>query len=187
MSSPKRAAGLIVLGLIVISLPSRAGGQDTSGVVTVPSALPGIVVEVHVRAGDKVQQGDVLAKLESRLAQLDVEAARARLEVAEAMYRVVLVATQGAQHQVERVKALQASKAVSEEEVNRAILALETHKAEVHAKQAAVKLAQIEVQKAQFVLDQHIIHSPGAGVVALVHVNPGEAVSKFGRVVQIKK
>ena len=53
----------------------RAGGKNKRGQGTVKPPMPGKVVEVHVREGDVVQEGDPLLVLEAMKMQNDLKSA----------------------------------------------------------------------------------------------------------------
>ncbi|MGD9124775.1 MAG: efflux RND transporter periplasmic adaptor subunit, partial [Desulfarculaceae bacterium] len=108
----------------------------------------GRVEWVGPKEGDRVKKGDLIAKV-------DVSAAKAALDRAEAAFKL-------AEHQAARRKALHARKALPEEEMDRAV----TEKV----------LAQGNLREARVRYDQGMVRSPIDGRVNKLHVDPGEYV-----------
>jgi outer membrane protein assembly factor BamA len=85
---------------------------------------------------------------------------------------------------LERIRA-QAANAVAAGEVEAAVLTRDKYRSEVVAREAGVKLAIIQVQEAELLLQLHEVRSPVRGVVRAIYKRPGEAVKKLESVVLI--
>jgi HlyD family secretion protein len=101
-----------------------AGRRADPDLVKVPSPQAGILVAVGekgrpLRVGDRVKEGQVLARLDDRLARIERGRARLRVEGAEAEVRSVQASVQEAKTRYERIEGLNKKKLVSEEEVRR--------------------------------------------------------------------
>lgn len=73
---------LILAGLALVPIPGRVTAQaETRPVVwrTIPAPFPGYLAQVNVRPGDPVSEGDVLAVMDLRDAQLELARARSQL------------------------------------------------------------------------------------------------------------
>ena len=123
-------------------------GQALSTVAIHPDAS-GLITEVRFRSGDRVQQGQVLAVLQSDAETVAVERARIALEAA--------------QDQVRRYRALLNSNSITSvqfDEVRR-----------------AAEAAALDLRTAEINLDDRRIVAPIGGIVGLVTIEPGSYVS----------
>lgn len=123
-------------------------GQAVSTVAIHPDAS-GLITEVRFRSGDRVQQGQVLAVLQSDAETVAVERARIALEAA--------------QDQVRRYRALLNSNSITSvqfDEVRR-----------------AAEAAALDLRAAEIALDDRRIVAPIGGIVGLVTIEPGSYVS----------
>jgi RNA polymerase sigma factor (sigma-70 family) len=137
--------------------------------------------------GDPVEEGQLLARVDDRLARLDVEVRKDKLDAAEAELRSVGKTKDEADMRYQRLRKLQDSAAVPEEEVRAAKLASERFVEEEKVKTAAVRQARAELQTAQIVLEMYEVHSPVRGVVKAVCKSRGEAVKSLETIVQIQE
>jgi multidrug resistance efflux pump len=78
------------------------------------------------------------------------------------------------------------SKATSQEELRGAKLTLDRFAGEVVAKQAAVTVAEAELNQARTVVEMHNIRSPTRGVIKSILKRPGEAVQSLETVFLIQ-
>jgi multidrug efflux pump subunit AcrA (membrane-fusion protein) len=150
----------------------------------VPSQRDGILVLVgtenkelrRLRAGDKVQKGQLLARLDDRLALDEVEIKESKVEAAKAEQIAAEKTRDEAKARWDRTRELQKRNVVSEDEVRATELTWERYNQEVIAKKAAVRQAQLELKSAKTILSMYEIHSPVTGVVQAIYKQRGEAV-----------
>jgi HlyD family secretion protein len=108
----------------------RASGYVEATEVTVAPEVGGRLVEMNVKEGDRVTPGAVIAKLDTRDTELQMDRIRAERDVAEANLRLVQAAPR-----VEDVRYAQAQVAAAEAEVTTL---------EVEAKSAELDLTRFE-------------------------------------------
>ena len=130
---------------------------------TIGSKLLARVVELNLKAGQKVQKGEVLLRL-------DDTDLRARLKQAEATLSAAEVDRAQAEADVNRYAKLFKAKAVSEQEYERAASALKSTDAEV-------RRAKETINEVQATLDFATVRSPMNGVVIDKKVDVGDMVS----------
>lgn len=130
---------------------------------TIGSKLLARVTEVNLKAGQKVEKGEVLLRL-------DDTDLRARLKQAEATLSVAEVARAQAEADAKRYGKLLKANAVSEQENERAITALRSTDAEV-------RRAKETINEVQAILDFATVRSPLSGVVIDKKVDVGDMVS----------
>jgi RND family efflux transporter MFP subunit len=169
------------------SAPS-AGGGDTAvlqatGYVTarrqatVSAQITGTVAEVLIEEGDRVEAGQVLARLESTAQQAQLAQVQAGARASQAV--LVQYQTTLAQNQrdLKRSEDLVGRKLVSVQAVEQARTLVDTAAAQVAAQRKQVELYQANVQGAQVQLDYCTVRAPFTGVITAKAAQVGEIVS----------
>jgi len=133
--------------------------------------VAGLVSEVLVDAGARVEAGATLLRLDQALATLDVEAAeaaslQAREELADARRRL---------RDAER---LVTSRGIAETEV-------EARRSEVRADQANLNLRRAELRRVEERLRRHVVEAPFAGVISEKGAEAGEWVVPGDQVLEL--
>jgi RND family efflux transporter MFP subunit len=124
--------------------------------------ISGLVTAVHVDAGDRVEQGDVLLEMDSVLARLVLERDRAAL--------------------VEARTRLAEAKRLRDEAVplvrDKHLPPTEGHAREANVKLGAAAVARLdaEVREAEELVARHTVVAPFAGVISRKHAEAGEWV-----------
>jgi RND family efflux transporter MFP subunit len=146
-------------------------------IATVSAELTGLITDVLVEEGMQVERGQVLAKLDDALAQVNlklaqaqVSASRARILSAEANFRE-------AERVLARVSKLQSNDFSSEARLTNSMLNVETSKAELARAQADLEVTVLEVARQQERLNDHTIRAPFGGIVTFKNAQPGEIVA----------
>lgn len=123
------------------------------------SAAQGILEEIPVRRGDRVSQGEVIARLESDLESTAVEMARTRLGYLEGQYNRLSI-----------VK----GKALASDEI-------------VDAARSEMDTARLEVKRRELLYQQRFIKSPVNAIVVKRLLAPGEYVYEQTPVISLAK
>lgn len=162
--------------------------------VQVGSPITGVVLQRHVREGDRVRPGDVLAVLRADDLQAQVRQARAALtELQQSTRPQAQRAVQQTQQQwqqarreLERRRLLASQQAISHEALEQAIEAetlarLAAEQAQLQARtlqpgQAQEASAQARLASAQAQLDKATLRAEVAGTVLTRHAEPGDLV-----------
>ena len=131
----------------------------------------GRVLETMVERGSEVKQGDVIAKLDVRIAALNASEARASAE----LQRITAVS---AKRECERYEKLLAQNAISPAEYDRVSDQCKTSGMSIAAAQARAN------QAAQVVSDG-IVRAPFAGLVTERYVEVGEYVRQDSKVISL--
>jgi RND family efflux transporter MFP subunit len=173
--------GLAVLLAVLASTTSDAQSPDPDldcliqpqRDITLSAAIEGVVAEILVERGDRVEQGQVVARLESIVERAAVEVARARAEAEGA-----IISSQArlelADRTFERQKTLEEQRVVSSREVDEAVAAKRVAEAELLAAEDDRKLARLELGRAEAFLERRSIRSPIDGVVVERILSEGE-------------
>lgn len=141
--------------------------------VTVSSAVEGVVEEVLVDRGDFVEKGQVLARLQADVERAAVEIATARAKNL-AGEKAASVRLEFANRALDRSHNLQDRDVLSTKEMDEVESAKDLAETEVLEANETRRIAKLEQQRAQAVLDLRTIKSPVKGVVVERILSPGE-------------
>ena len=114
------------------------GTVQTLRTVTVKSQVDGVIESVHFREGGDVQAGDLLVALDRRPFENALRMARADLANARAQ-------ADNARVEAERYQRLDQQQAISKEQLAQLLTEVETTKAQVQAREAAVANAGLQL------------------------------------------
>ncbi|MBN2198410.1 MAG: efflux RND transporter periplasmic adaptor subunit [Candidatus Aminicenantes bacterium] len=131
--------------------------------ITITPDVGGKIAAIHVREGEAVRKGQVLA-------ELDTQATRLQLKQAEAGYLVAEAALKDAMKNKERMERLKDEKAVSDQQFEQVQLAAEAAAAQFAQAQAALNLAR-------HALDVSIMKAPFGGVIASRNAEVGDVIN----------
>ncbi|MBP3960710.1 efflux RND transporter periplasmic adaptor subunit [Gemmata sp. G18] len=134
-------------------------GRTQTSAVDVRAQVTGHLTRVAVREGDAVAKGDLLVELDSRPYRLALNAAQARLKVAEAKLQVSKITAANA-------KKLLENKVISPDE-----LGLNT------AAEAALIVAKVEVERVELTLSWTRVTAPFTGRVSRLQATEGGLVT----------
>jgi HlyD family secretion protein len=166
-----------------VAEPRRAGGLAASGYVvarrkaTVAAEITGKVVAVMVEEGMIVKEGQVLARLDSVLAEKDLALAKSRADSAEAAIAVITADLEDAARIVTRARTLSQRNVMSEADLTKAEARAGVLGAQLRQYQAQFETARLDGQRNAAVLDKHQIRAPFDGVVVDKSAQPGEMIS----------
>jgi RNA polymerase sigma factor (sigma-70 family) len=159
-----------------------------------PEAGKAVAARRPVRArklqvGDRVKEGQLLALVNLDLAFTDLAAHLARLEAGAAEHRAAVTTKHAIRERYNAM--LEANRhipgSVGRDELVKAKLEWEKAVGDERVKEAAVRLAQAELNKAATVLRGHEIRSPSDGVVSRIEKKPGEWVRAGEGVLQLRE
>ena len=175
---------------------SMGNGRLEATEVQIASKIPGRLAQVHVNEGDKVLQGQLLARMDTRTleaqrsqAEAEVLRARENLSAAEANVQLrqseLLLANQELKRSQELFRRGFASQQIIDQQQarlntgNAAVLAAQ---AQVAAVKAAIGAAQAQVAQLTSEIDDSSLRAPIDGIIQLRLAEPGEVLGAGGRV-----
>jgi HlyD family secretion protein len=163
--------------------PRQAGGLNASGYVvarrkaTVAAEITGRVVELFVDEGMMVRAGQVVARLDSVLAETDLSLAQSKVAAADAAANAIAAELRDAERIFGRVQSLSQKSIASEADLTKAEAKVSILRAQLGQAQANLQTARLDVERSAKVLDKHGIRAPFDGVVVERSAQPGEVIS----------
>ena len=160
-----------------------AGNLAASGYVvarrkaTVAAEITGKVVEVFIDEGMTVTEGQVVARLDSVLAEKDFELARSRAETADAAIAAITADLEDATRIMSRVQTLSQKNFATDADLTKAQARVGVLNAQLRQAQSQFETAKIDARRSGSMLDKHQIRAPFAGVVVDRSAQPGEMIS----------
>ncbi len=133
--------------------------------------VSGVLQEIQLEVGQKVEKGDVLAQIEARTFELEVERLQFQLASAQA-------ALTQAQNEYERQNTLAQQNLTSQSKLDNVFLSLQTSKGNMAQAERALEIAEENLKKAT-------ILAPYDGIISsvnkesFVQVSPGQVVAQI--------
>ncbi|HEV2390756.1 MAG TPA: efflux RND transporter periplasmic adaptor subunit [Verrucomicrobiae bacterium] len=178
-------------GILVRAVAAREAGAtaeertvlNASGYVTarreatVSSKVTGKVIEVLVEEGMKVDEGQVLARLDDTNVKASLLLAQAQLVSASNALAETEVRIREAEQELERQKGLLTNKIATQADYDHAEASALALKARLLQQKADVEVAQRMLATWQQQLEDTVIRAPFAGIVTSKNAQPGEMIS----------
>lgn len=165
-SPPAAPHAQAVPGTIVVGSTAARPGLVVDGVVeaerqaTLAAQVPGTVLEVSVRVGDRVRAGQVLVRIDARAAEQQARAGTAQAAAARAQRDL-------AAQEFARQRTLFERGFISKSAFEQAEARWKAAEAEANAQLAAAEASRTQT-------DFHVVRAPFAGIVAQVPIERGD-------------
>jgi HlyD family secretion protein len=144
---------------------------------TVSSKVTAKVTEVLVEEGMKVQEGQVLARLDDTNVKTSLRLAQAQLASATNALAETRVRIREADQELQRQTGLVKAKIATQADYDRAEASTLALRARLEQQQADVVVAERQVAYWEQQLDDAIIRAPFSGIVTSKNAQPGEMIS----------
>jgi len=160
-----------------------ASTLDASGYVvarreaTVSAKVTGRVVQVMIEEGQKVEAGQVVARLDDTNARAALDEARAQLEQARASLAAAQIAANDAGPIFQRNQKQRAAGVISAQDFDNDRATYNAVTADLDVKQRMVQVARAALEVAQRGEDDTIVRAPFSGVITVKAAQQGEIVS----------
>ena len=156
---------------------------DASGYVvarrqaTVSSKVTGKVIAIHFEEGQKVAEGEVLARLDP--SNLDAQAAlgAAQVEQARAQLAEIKVSLANAEREAARARDLVGKKLIPQSVADSANTSVGQLQARLASAEQGVRVSQQQLGVTRINLDDTVVRAPFAGVITVKNAQPGEMIS----------
>ena len=144
---------------------------------TVSTQLTGTLTEVLIEEGDRVEKGQVLARLEDGAVRASLNVARANLASTQAQVAQAQAQLAQAAADARRQDELSASGMTTKQGAEQARTALASATAMLEARRRESDAARAQVAQAQVNFDYTTVRAPFAGVITVKAAQVGEIVS----------
>ncbi len=178
-ATPRFRTQPVTRGSLTITV-SATGTLEPTNQVDVGSELSGIVKTVEADYNDRVEVGQVLARLDRDKLEASVKKSRAALASARAQVvraRATVAQAGSDLARLEKVHRISSTRAVSETDLDAAQAALARAEAEQDVAAASVDEALASLQSNQTDLAKTVIYAPINGIVLTRSVEPGQTVA----------
>lgn len=156
---------------------SATGEISATNLVDVGAQVSGQIKKMHVKIGDVVQEGDLIAEIDNVSQVNEVNTRKAQLQTYQAQLESAQVALKIAQRKYSRYKSLASADAVSKEEFESTEDSLATNRARIKELQSSIRQTQIAINTAEKDLGYTRITAPSAGTVVSLVVEQGQTIN----------
>jgi multidrug efflux pump subunit AcrA (membrane-fusion protein) len=173
--------------VLVVGSEIKKGDQVPPEDVVAVKAVGKVEKYRRWKEGDRVKKGQLLVRLDDRLAQKELHLQRAKLTARIKDYEGAVALRNVYEKELDRLLGLQKKGGgVKKKELATTKSQLRRYTQEAIGKYEAIKGAEREVGKAWARLEVHKIRSPVSGVIHAVNIRPGEAVQANQAVVIVR-
>lgn len=156
---------------------SATGEISATNLVDVGAQVSGQIKKMHVKIGDVVKEGDLIAEIDNVTQVNEVNTRKAQLQTYQAQLESAQVALKIAQRKYSRYKSLASADAVSKEEFEATEDSLATNRAKIKELQSSIRQTQIAINTAEKNLGYTRITAPSAGTVVSLVVEQGQTIN----------
>ena len=156
---------------------SATGTLSAISTVTVGSQVSGQVTEVLADFNDKVEKGQVIARIDPSTYEAQIAQGTAQVASAQASLRQAQAGLRNAELDYQRKQALGGQQLVARSDIDLARAARDQAQAQVNSAQAQIRQQTASTQTTRVNLDRTVIRSPVDGVVLTRSIEPGQTVA----------
>ena len=161
----------------VVERVQATGTLEAVTTVTVGTQVSGVVQELYADFNSIVRKGQVIARLDPSILQVQIESQKANVVRAEADLERLRVALADAQQKYDRAKAMFAKELVPKTDYEAAELAVKSADAQIKSSEASLTQSKASLNQATVNLGYTVITSPIDGIVISRNVEPGQTVA----------
>jgi HlyD family secretion protein len=159
------------------SVIQATGSLSAEETVDVGTQISGKINDIFVDYNDKVKQGDLIAEMDSRTQQAEVDVAKANVLSAQADLAKAKATLLKADRDLKRTRELIKKDLIAHSDLDADVEAQATAQADVKAAEASVAQTEATLRKAEVNLGYTKIYSPVDGVIVSKNVEKGQTVA----------
>jgi len=160
-----------------VSVLDASGFVTARRIATVSSKITGKVLDVLIEEGMRVEDGQVLARLDATDAQAQAALAASQLAANEAALGEARAALLLAEQTLRRARELTTAKLQPVSSLDQAQADFDARRARLNQLQKQVQVGRDQLSLSQLNVDNTIIRAPFAGVIVAKAAQPGEMIS----------
>ncbi len=146
-------------------------------VVKVGAQVSGQLKALHVRVGDNVSQGTLIAEIDAALQEKQIEASLAQLRGLETQVPASRAFLEFAQASLQRQVRLLKENATAEAQHDQAVSALAAAKAQLAQLESSIKQSKVQIEAQRTLLRYSRIEAPISGTISEVDVEVGQTLN----------
>ncbi len=146
---------------------------------TVSAQITGTLTSVLIEEGDRVQQGQIMAKLDDSAYKAALDTAVAQAAAAHALVAQFQAQLTQTQRDLQRQQSLAGRGLVSRQSAEQARTLVETTRAQLMSQRKQAAAADAQVVQARVNFDYCVVRAPFTGVVTTKDAQVGEIISPF--------
>ncbi|HSR69954.1 MAG TPA: efflux RND transporter periplasmic adaptor subunit [Acidobacteriota bacterium] len=154
--------------------------------VVVVARLGALVTAILVEEGDRVREGQLLARLDDREIRNEHEQARIAVDQAEIRARQAEVQAEQSQSNLQRSERLRSQKLISQQDYDQASLSARTERLAYEVARQEYEAAQARLEAAELQLEYTTIESSISGVVTERMIDVGDRLSANQEVFRVE-
>ncbi|NVK42528.1 MAG: efflux RND transporter periplasmic adaptor subunit [Oceanospirillaceae bacterium] len=181
---------LSIVVLVLAAMPAVCGAQaldcviNPNATVELGSPQDGLLEEIMAKRGDRVAQGQPLARLDSEMEEMNAELAKIKAG-SDIVIRSGRFQADFRARELKRLKALVQNQSVSTSVYEQAEIEHKLAALSVDSARLEQEIAQTEYERAEALVRRRTVHSPVDGVVVAVNMSPGEYVHEQSHLMSI--
>lgn len=148
-------------------------GRESS----VAARVMGVATEVPLQVGDRVDAGDVLARMDTERLELELAQAEAELAIAEAGIAVAVARLDRTEKAMRRTETLRENATVSQAQVDDRAGEYAEAVGNRQQAQARITVAESAIRRARYDLDNAVVRAPFTGTILEVMKDQGEFIA----------
>ncbi|WP_167481039.1 efflux RND transporter periplasmic adaptor subunit [Mesorhizobium waimense] len=153
------------------------GTLEPTSMVRVGTQVTGQIKAIHVRVGQTVMPGDLLAEIDAVTEQNTLRTARAKVEDMKAQRDLKQIEIRFAEFGYRRQRNLSKHNAVTTKELEEAEKTYQTLLADLVSQEAKIRQSEVEVESAQAALAHTRITAPMNGKILAIPIEPGQTLN----------
>ncbi|MFB9982556.1 efflux RND transporter periplasmic adaptor subunit [Mesorhizobium kowhaii] len=153
------------------------GTLEPTSMVRVGTQVTGQIKAIHVRVGQTVMPGDLLAEVDAVTEQNTLRTARAKVEDMKAQRDLKQIEIRFAEFDYRRQRSLSKHNAVTTKELEEAEKTYQTLLADLVSQEAKIRQSEVEVESAQAALAHTRITAPMNGKILAIPIEPGQTLN----------
>lgn len=161
----------------IVKSVSAVGEVGAVKLVNVGAQASGQIESIHVKIGDKVKKGDLVAKIDSTSQKNELDTTAAKLDSYKSQLKSSEVALKMAEAKYSRSKMLLENDALSKQEFENIENEYEMAQTKIIEINSLIKQTQISLETAKKNLDYTIITAPLDGTIVSLPVKVGQTVN----------
>ena len=158
-------------------LIAASGTLKAGNAVDIGAQVSGQLKKLHVRLGDIVWEGELLAEIDDFIPQIRVAAAEANLEALEAASASQQASLALSRGELERQERLMKERATTQVEYDRAVLSLSQAEANLARHFLQIEQAQAGVEEARALLNFTRVTAPADGTIVNIFAQEGQTLN----------